>query len=169
MKTSLLTLIALAVAAAVLGFGFYFYTLSTQPALTNQVALASPPTASPPTTPTDSSAILGGEEEEMVRNRRITPSQAKELIQKYPDAIILDVREAHEFNACHVPGAVLLPTFDIAYQAQYILPDQYQLILVYCRSGARSRSAKDLLLSMGYVNVYDFGGINAWPYDIVRP
>ena len=83
-------------------------------------------------------------------------------------AIILDVRSASEFAYGHIPGAILLPDYDIKYSAEQILPDTDALILVYCRSGNRSRAATSLLLSMGYVNVYDFGGINTWPYDVTR-
>ena len=104
--------------------------------------------------------------EEMPRNRRISATEAYELMQRYPEAIILDVRTADEFEAGHIPGAVLLPDFDIAEKARDILPDPEALILIYCRSGVRSRGAMGLLLSMGYVNVYDFGGINDWPYDV---
>ena len=106
--------------------------------------------------------------EDMYRNRRITASQAKELMTRYPNAIILDVRSEREFALGHIPGAILLPDFDIGYSASSTLPDLYALILVYCQSGNRSRSAVNQLVSMGYKNVYDFGGINAWPYSIGR-
>lgn len=123
-------------------------------------------TSTAPYTPQATPPVV--EDYDMPTKRRITASQAKELMEKYPTAIILDVREEDEFNAGHIPGATLLPTFEISHRADYMLPDKYALILIYCRSGVRSRSAKDLLLTLGYVNVYDFGGINAWPYDIVR-
>ena len=102
--------------------------------------------------------------EEMARNRRITASQAKEIMEKYPDVIILDVRNYWEFTARHITGAISLPDFEISTRATDVLPDLYSIILVYCQSGNRSRGATSLLLSLGYVNVYDFGGINAWPY-----
>ena len=105
--------------------------------------------------------------EDMYRNRRITATQAKELMGRY-SAIILDVRSASEFARGHIQGAILLPDYDIKYSAENILTDTNELILVYCQSGNRSRAATSLLLSMGFVNVYDFGGINAWPYEIVR-
>ena len=101
----------------------------------------------------------------MYRSRRISASDAKDLITRYPDAIILDVRTESEFQRRHIPGAILLPDFDIKYMAASVLPDYYALILVYCQSGNRSRSATNLLVSMGYKNVYDFGGINNWPYE----
>ena len=105
--------------------------------------------------------------EDMVRNRRISATYARELMERYPNAIILDVRTESEFAEGHIPGAILLPDFDIGEQAGSVLPDYDVLILVYCRSGVRSRGAMSLLLSMGYVNVYDFGGINSWPYEVV--
>ena len=108
--------------------------------------------------------LTGGEE--MVRNRRISASYARELMKRYPNAIILDVRSESEFATGHIPGAILLPDFDIKDRAREILYDTNALILVYCRSGARSRAATYLLVSMGYKNVYDFGGINSWPYEV---
>ena len=98
--------------------------------------------------------------------RRITASQARARMDAYPDAIILDVRTRQEFDTGHVPGAILLPDYAIEAQAPYVLPDKDAMILIYCRSGNRSASALRLLLEMGYTNVYDFGGINSWPYDI---
>lgn len=100
----------------------------------------------------------------MYRNRRISASEAKKLMSRYPNAIILDVRTEHEFERSHIPGAILLSDFDIKYMAASVLPDYYALILVYCQSGNRSRGAVSLLVSMGYKNAYDFGGINTWPY-----
>ena len=108
---------------------------------------------------------IGGED--MVRNRRISASYARELMERYPDAVVLDVRTDTEFETGHIPGAILLPDFEIKDRARDVLQDDDALILIYCRSGVRSRGAMGLLLSMGYVNVYDFGGINDWPYDIV--
>jgi len=104
--------------------------------------------------------------EEMVRNRRISASYARELMKRYPNAIILDVRSESEFATGHIPDAILLPDFEIKDRARDILYNYNALILVYCRSGARSRAATSLLVSMGYKNVYDFGGINSWPYEV---
>jgi len=99
-------------------------------------------------------------------NKRISASQARGVMQRYPNAIVLDVRSEREFADGHIPGAILLPDYDIPYMVESVIPDLNALILVYCRSGARSRNATELLVSMGYVNVYDFGGINSWPYEI---
>jgi len=106
---------------------------------------------------------------DMYMRRLISASEAKEKIDNYPDAIILDVRNRNEFLSGHIPGAILLPEFEIAENAEIVLPDMDALILVYCRSGVRSRNAVVLLVSLGYTNVYDFGGILNWPYEIVVP
>lgn len=82
--------------------------------------------------------------------------------------IILDVRTDEEYAGGHIPGAILIPHDDIANQAEETLADKDQLILVYCRSGNRSRQAAEALAELGYTNVVDFGGINDWPYEIER-
>ena len=99
--------------------------------------------------------------------RRITPRQARVIIHANPRAIILDVRTRQEYDAGHIPGAILLPDHAVEAQAAYVLPDKNALILVYCKGGARSQGAAKLLVSMGYTNVCDFGGIDSWPYEIV--
>ena len=101
----------------------------------------------------------------MNKNYRITAQEAREKMRNNPSAIILDVRTAHEFATGKIPGAVLLPDYAIREMAPSILPNKNALILCYCRSGIRSREAVYELDSMGYTNVYDFGGINAWPYE----
>ena len=97
--------------------------------------------------------------------RVLTPSQAREKMQANPDAIILDVRTQDEFAEERIPGAILLPDFEVEARAQEVLPDKDALILIYCRSGRRSNISAKLLASMGYTNVYDFGGILSWPYE----
>lgn len=79
--------------------------------------------------------------------------------------ILLDVRTEGEFKARRIRGAVLLPYDEIGRRATAELPDKNALILLYCRSGNRSRAAAQELVGMGYTNVYDFGGIMSWPYD----
>ena len=79
---------------------------------------------------------------------------------------MLDVREQSEFDAEHIPGAVLLPVGSIAEKAAEALPDRNAVLLVYCRSGNRSKTASETLLGLGYTQVYDFGGIIDWPYDV---
>ncbi|MCL1844510.1 MAG: rhodanese-like domain-containing protein [Defluviitaleaceae bacterium] len=96
---------------------------------------------------------------------RITAAEAYEKMKSNPDVKVIDVRTAEEFATGKIPGALLLPDFLLREQADKILPDKNAEILVYCRSGARSRDAVYELGSMGYTNVSDFGGINAWPYE----
>jgi len=79
-------------------------------------------------------------------------------------AILLDVRTEAEFRAQRIPGSILLPVNEVEAKAAAMLPDKNALILVYCRSGNRSRAAATKLISLGYTNVYDFGGIIEWPY-----
>jgi rhodanese-related sulfurtransferase len=81
------------------------------------------------------------------------------------NAVLLDVRTDSEFAERHIPGAFLLPDYDIGSKAAEVLPDKDALILVYCRTGKRSANAANELVGMGYTNVYDFGGIVDWPYE----
>ena len=99
--------------------------------------------------------------------RKIDAADAKEMMESNPDAIILDVRTQQEFDEKHIDGAVLIPDTELKDRAAAELPDKEAVILIYCRSGNRSRSAANALLEMGYSNVYDFGGINDWPYETV--
>jgi rhodanese-related sulfurtransferase len=97
--------------------------------------------------------------------RKITAEEAKAMLEANADAILLDVRTEEEFTERHIPGAVLLPDYEVAEKAAEVLPDKNALILVYCRTGRRSANAANELIEMGYTNVYDFGGINDWPYE----
>jgi len=101
-------------------------------------------------------------------SRRITASEARAMMKRNPNTIILDVRSEQEYATGRIPGAILLPDYALEYRAATALPYYDALILVYCRSGARSRASTSLLMSMGYRNVYDLGGINTWPYEIER-
>ena len=80
--------------------------------------------------------------------------------------IILDVREQDEYDSGHIPGAVLLPvgTIDETTAAE-VIPEKDSTVLVYCRSGNRSKTASAALAELGYTNIYEFGGINTWPYE----
>ena len=98
--------------------------------------------------------------------KQITQQQAKEMMDKQ-SVIILDVREQHEYDSGHIPGAVLLPVGTIAEDtAAAVIDDLDAVVLVYCRSGNRSKTASQALVDLGYTNVYEFGGINDWPYDV---
>ena len=89
----------------------------------------------------------------------ISAAEAKELMDSKNGYIILDVRTENEFAEGHIPGAILIPDYDIEECAEAMLPDKKQLILVYCRSGRRSKNAAAKLAEMGYSNVKEFGGI----------
>ena len=81
------------------------------------------------------------------------------------DALVLDVRTEAEYEEAHIPGAVCVPNESIQDTMPEELPDKEQLILVYCRSGNRSKQAAEKLANLGYTNVMEFGGINTWPYE----
>ncbi|NMC56735.1 MAG: rhodanese-like domain-containing protein [Eubacteriaceae bacterium] len=97
---------------------------------------------------------------------KITQKKAKEIIDN-EEVIILDVRTKDEYAQGHIKNAVLIPDFEIKDKAEKIIKDKSKKILVYCQSGIRSSAAEKLLIYMGYDNVYDFGGINTWPYGTV--
>ena len=99
---------------------------------------------------------------------QITAKEAKNIMNNETDYLILDVRTEEEFAEAHIEGAILIPDYEIAQKAESILTNKDQLILVYCRSGRRSKIAASELAAMGYTNIKDFGGIIDWPYDIVN-
>ena len=99
---------------------------------------------------------------------QITQAEAKNIMDTQKGYIILDVREDYEFADGHIPGAVLLPNGDITTKAESVLKDKSQLILVYCRSGRRSKEAAQKLADLGYTNVKEFGGIIDWPYGTTK-
>ena len=110
-----------------------------------------------------------GGETAVVTYQQITQEEAKNMMEEYTDAIILDVREQDEFDAGHIPGAVLLPVGTITEEtAKNVIGEKDAFVLVYCRSGNRSKTASDKLVALGYSNVYEFGGINTWPYEIEK-
>lgn len=99
--------------------------------------------------------------------RQVDAEEAKRLMDEETDYIILDVRTEQEYSEGHIPGALLLPDYEVSERAEELLPDKEQMILVYCRSGNRSRGASAALAKLGYTNVIEFGGIRSWPYEIV--
>ena len=98
---------------------------------------------------------------------QITPAEAKEIMDERDGYVILDVRTQEEYDEAHIDGAILIPDYEINVKAESILKDKNQLILVYCRSGRRSKLASEALVKLGYTNVKDFGGIIDWPYETV--
>ena len=89
------------------------------------------------------------------------------MMEEESDYIILDVRTAAEFAEKHIPGALNIPNETIGTEEIPELPNKEQLILVYCRSGNRSKQASEKLVALGYTNIVEFGGINDWPGEIV--
>nr|MCR5811176.1 peptide-methionine (S)-S-oxide reductase [Lachnospiraceae bacterium] len=98
---------------------------------------------------------------------QISQDEALEMMSRDDGHVIVDVRRQDEFAAGHIPNAILIPNEKIGSEQPEELPDLDQIILIYCRSGNRSRQAAQKLADMGYTNVYDFGGINTWPGEIV--
>ena len=97
----------------------------------------------------------------------ITAAEAKEIMDTQQGYIILDTRAQDEYDEGHIPGAILIPHDEILEKAEGILTDKDQLILVYCRSGRRSKLAAEDLVKLGYTNIKEFGGIIDWPYEVV--
>lgn len=97
----------------------------------------------------------------------ISAKEAKKMMDENEDIIILDVRTEDEYQESHIEGAILIPDNEITEKAENILADKSETILVYCRSGRRSANASKELSDLGYTNIYDFGGINDWEYDVV--
>ncbi|NDL67080.1 rhodanese-like domain-containing protein [Clostridiales bacterium F-3ap] len=98
--------------------------------------------------------------------RKITPEEAKTVMDGQEPFVLVDVRTKEEYDGGHIPGALLLPDADIERLAPDMLPDKEAKILLYCRSGRRSELAARKLLEMGYTQVLDFGGILDWKYGI---
>ena len=98
---------------------------------------------------------------------QITQEEAKEMMAKDDGHVIVDVRRQDEYDAGHIPGAILIPNESIGTEKPKELPDPDQIILIYCRSGNRSKQASQKLADMGYTNIYEFGGINDWTGEIV--
>ena len=99
---------------------------------------------------------------------QISGAEAKALMDSESGYIIIDARTQEEYDEGHIPGAILIPEYEIADRAEKELPDKDQLILVYCRSGRRSKIAAEELVKLGYTNVKEFGGIIDWEYEIVK-
>ena len=100
--------------------------------------------------------------------RQITMDEAIIMMEEESNYIILDVRTPEEFSEKHIPGAINIPNETIGTEEVPELPDKDQLILIYCRSGNRSKQASEKLVRLGYMNIVEFGGINDWPGDTVN-
>ena len=109
-------------------------------------------------------ALPAGQE---VSYRQINMDEAITMMEEESGYIILDVRTPEEFADKHIPGAINIPNETISTEEIPELPDKDQLILVYCRSGNRSKQASEKLAALGYTNIVEFGGINDWPGETV--
>lgn len=112
--------------------------------------------------------LLAGCGKTTVENQyqQISQEEAKNMMDTQ-EVIVLDVREQSEFDAGHIPEAVLLPVGTITEAtAAAVIPEKDSVVLVYCRSGNRSKTASQALVDLGYTNVFEFGGINTWSYEV---
>ena len=109
-------------------------------------------------------ALPAGQE---VSYRQINMDEAITMMEEESSYIILDVRTPEEFADKHIPRAINIPNETISTEEIPELPDKDQLILVYCRSGNRSKQASEKLAALGYTNIVEFGGINDWPGETV--
>ena len=98
----------------------------------------------------------------------ITAEETKEIMDTEEGYIILDVRTQEEYDEGHIPGAIVISHEEIEEKAEGMLPDKNQLLLVYCRSGRRSKIAAEALVELGYTNIKEFGGIIDWPYEVEK-
>ncbi len=118
-------------------------------------------------TDADNAANTSGDTAQ-ITYEQITADEAKSIMDSEDSYIILDVRTQEEYDAGHIEGAILIPDYEIATEAESVLTDKDELILVYCRSGRRSVDAANELAALGYTNVKEFGGIKKWPYGTVN-
>ena len=98
----------------------------------------------------------------------ISQSEAKEMMDNTKDYVIVDVRTKEEYKEGHIKNAINIPNETISDDVSDVLKDKSQVILVYCRSGNRSKQASSKLAKLGYTNIYEFGGINTWEYGLIK-
>ncbi len=103
-----------------------------------------------------------------LKYKQISQEKALEMMAKDDGHIIVDVRRQDEYDAGHIPGAILIPNESIEKDRPKELPDLDQIILIYCRSGRRSKEASEKLANMGYTNIYEFGGITTWTGETIK-
>lgn len=114
--------------------------------------------------------LLGGcaKEGEKAMYKQISQDEAKQIMDEEQDVMILDVRTEEEYAEGHIPDAICIPNETIDENVSALLTDENQTILVYCRSGNRSKQAAQKLANLGYTDIREFGGITTWQYDIVK-
>lgn len=113
------------------------------------------------------SPSAGGSAERDAAYQQIDQETAKEMMKADDGHVVVDVRRQDEYDSGHIPGAILIPNESIGCDSPEALPDYDQIILIYCRSGNRSKQAAEKLAAMGYTRIYEFGGINTWTGEIV--
>ena len=111
--------------------------------------------------------LTGCSAEKKMTYHQIFQEEAKQMMTQDDGHIIVDVRRQDEYDSGHIPGAILIPNESIGTEKPEQLSDKDQIILIYCRSGNRSKQAAQKLADMGYTNIYEFGGINTWTGEIV--
>lgn len=116
----------------------------------------------------DPTNIYVGDKGEKQVYQQITAAEAKKIMDSGEDAVVLDVREQDEYDSGHIPNAIVIPYIEIESKAEKMIPDKNVQILVYCRSGRRSKIASESLAKLGYTNVKEFGGIIDWPYEVEK-
>ncbi len=104
----------------------------------------------------------------LITYEQISQDEAKRIMDSEEGFVIIDARTEEEFREGHIEGAILIPEYEITECAEKEIPEKDTLILVYCRSGRRSKIASDALVQLGYTNVKEFGGIIDWQYEIVK-
>lgn len=100
--------------------------------------------------------------------QKISPKDAKEMLDENDSIVLLDVRTKEEYDEGHIPNSILLPVDNIRKEAENVITDKDTIIFVYCRSGRRSKNAALELIDLGYTKVYDLGGIIDWPYEVEK-
>ena len=110
--------------------------------------------------------LTGCSAEEKMTYRQISQEEAKQMMVRDDGHIIVDVRRQDEYDTGHIPGTILIPNESIGTEQPEQLPDKDQIILIYCRSGRRSKEAAQKLADMGYTIIYEFGGIIDWTGEI---
>ena len=104
----------------------------------------------------------------LITYEQISQDEAKRIMDTEDGYVIIDARTQSEYDAGHIGNAILIPEYEITDRAENEIPEKDTLILVYCRSGRRSKIAADALVQLGYTNVKEFGGIIDWQYEIVK-
>ena len=110
----------------------------------------------------------GKNSDQSIHYKQISQEEAQVMMAKDDGHVIVDVRRQDEYDAGHIPGAILIPNESIEKERPKELPNLDQIILIYCRSGRRSKEASEKLAQMGYKNIYEFGGIITWPGETVK-